>query len=221
MRDDTDCPFKAPRPCRSGYRIDRGGAGGEPRCVLGHAVPSWHTFGWGRSWGPSLSICCMTNYRNALLISAALGLTAVAAFSYSRSGPSCAAFPGGTGAECVEQLGKAAGETSAADTLAAGGAGGAAPARAAAAAGPTRHSPHTSSMRTFGPIIRQPALGRHTGSVILLHGLGDTGEGAPGPPSCVGCHPGGAQWSPAWPACCSCLTHCSPFLLFCQLIWQP
>jgi hypothetical protein len=30
----------------------------------------------------------------------------------------------------------------------------------------------------FGPVIRQPALGRHTGSVILLHGLGDTGEGA-------------------------------------------
>ncbi|KAL4459022.1 hypothetical protein ABPG75_013887 [Micractinium tetrahymenae] len=32
-------------------------------------------------------------------------------------------------------------------------------------------------MRTFGPVIRQPALGRHTGSVILLHGLGDTGNG--------------------------------------------
>lgn len=27
------------------------------------------------------------------------------------------------------------------------------------------------------PIVRQPALGRHTGSVILLHGLGDTAEG--------------------------------------------
>ncbi|PRW60012.1 Acyl- thioesterase 1 [Chlorella sorokiniana] len=32
-------------------------------------------------------------------------------------------------------------------------------------------------MRAFGPIVRQPALGRHTGSVILLHGLGDTAEG--------------------------------------------
>lgn len=32
-------------------------------------------------------------------------------------------------------------------------------------------------MFAFGPVIRQPALGRHTGSVILLHGLGDTGEG--------------------------------------------
>lgn len=33
-------------------------------------------------------------------------------------------------------------------------------------------------MFPFGPIIRQAAQGRHTGSVILLHGLGDTGDGA-------------------------------------------
>jgi hypothetical protein len=32
-------------------------------------------------------------------------------------------------------------------------------------------------MRVFGPTIRQPALGRHSASVILLHGLGDTAEG--------------------------------------------
>ncbi|PSC76869.1 acyl-thioesterase 2 [Micractinium conductrix] len=32
-------------------------------------------------------------------------------------------------------------------------------------------------LHPFGPVIRQPALGRHTGSVILLHGLGDTGDG--------------------------------------------
>ncbi len=47
-----------------------------------------------------------------------------------------------------------------------------APGKAAAAA----HS----SMRAFGPVIRQPALGRHTGSVIMLHGLGDTGDGGCG-----------------------------------------
>jgi hypothetical protein len=35
-------------------------------------------------------------------------------------------------------------------------------------------------MFPFGPVIRQPALGRHTGSVILLHGLGDTGDGEQG-----------------------------------------
>lgn len=31
--------------------------------------------------------------------------------------------------------------------------------------------------RTFGPIISYPALSRHTGTVIMLHGLGDTGNG--------------------------------------------
>lgn len=41
------------------------------------------------------------------------------------------------------------------------------------------HSPAAPKMRAFGPIIRQPALsGRHSASVILLHGLGDTANGA-------------------------------------------
>lgn len=34
---------------------------------------------------------------------------------------------------------------------------------------------------TFGHVIRQPAVARHTATVFLLHGLGDTGDGwAPG-----------------------------------------
>lgn len=31
--------------------------------------------------------------------------------------------------------------------------------------------------RTFGPIISYPALSKHTATVIMLHGLGDTGNG--------------------------------------------
>ena len=32
-------------------------------------------------------------------------------------------------------------------------------------------------MRAFGPVVRQPATGRHSASVLLLHGLGDTADG--------------------------------------------
>lgn len=39
---------------------------------------------------------------------------------------------------------------------------------------PASPSPSAAHRR---PVVRQPALGRHTGSVILLHGLGDTAEG--------------------------------------------
>lgn len=111
----------------------------------------------------SLACWSMPSLRSALLIS--IGLASAAALVYTHQG-SCAAFRGGTGAACSasdteKQLGAA---TAASAVVAAAGAAG----RAAAA---------RSTMRTFGPVIRQPALGRHTGSVILLHGLGDTGDG--------------------------------------------
>ena len=64
----------------------------------------------------------------------------------------------------------------------------AAPAAAAPAAGntDTKHGAAAEpTMRAFGPIVRQPAAaGRHTGTCILMHGLGDTADGwAPVGPS--------------------------------------
>lgn len=42
---------------------------------------------------------------------------------------------------------------------------------------PSLKIPADMAARVFGPLITQPAAGRHSATLIMLHGLGDTGEG--------------------------------------------
>lgn len=126
----------------------------------------------------------MSSLRGALLLS--VGLVSAATFVYTYHG-SGGALQGDTGAACgIEGPHKSAAAAPAAS-------------KSPAEAGPKQGGSASSRMRTFGPVIRQPALSRHTGSVIMLHGLGDTGNGG-----CCSCAAARLDWlaptgaAPTW-----------------------